>query len=942
MTGNDLTGLDDDDAANHFSGPVVTNVTAPGSTSSTTDTSIGGGTDTITASDLTGVDNDTENESSTDSATVTGSDGAEGSYTQTSNGGDTDSTITTDNDITGADTVTQTDTVTNSYTRYGSGYTQTDDLTQTTSTTGPENSISGVDTPTVIITIHDVLGESGSDGAVGYSFTLTTDSTDTQTGTTNSVSGDVNTSHTFNSTSTLIENGGAGDATYTLNQSIIIGQDYSETGNSVSGDFNRTGSESRGETNNQTSTSDTLTTSYIETQSQDDDFTDIGNSISGADTLTQIGTRGSTLIDNSTLNGVTFTVQQISTGPFNRTEISNSITGADSITETSSSVYWMSEVDVTDGWTIIENGTLTVTSLSTQIGNTLTGAYTQTELATDGYTITETGTLESGPFIETVTGTDNVSQTEIGNTLTATYTRTTIGGGDFTIDETGGTIGSGSGTNSYTLTENANQRSGNFSQSEIGTDRYGLLEQFANLANTNGSAAPGHLDFHPFGLAYVDPVLTADQYKAQEAQKARQRIEYLQKEISYGQIGLKDTQYDRILYPNGIEQARAKWAEVLENNKKLLQEEKARLQSILDGTNEEVNRSAAKAQAEYDKAVAAGKAELEKQAEAQAASQLAAAKRNLDEYVQKRMTDGQKMDATMRLAWAYLPEALKKELETLTSVESLGTMAGISALLAIVKKQILNKAVRIAGVLLVEYHIGKLEVALIKAGDAQSATDIEHRAKQAAEAIASLFGDAAMIAAVGTATKSFEVVAGAIRGTKKAPSTKPEPKPEPAPNNPIRTDGSPYSTIKTKGGARSYIDAEGNLRPANPDGKATIQQHIRGSDPAKADSPYTSFSENAPGAKVYGDTTITLDKARLQADIASGKVTGVKIIEHNEVIKNLSGKVNEAQARYDTSPTQNNLDRVNAAKQDLQNATRDKEILIQGIVPKGYITVSPP
>jgi hypothetical protein len=93
--------------------------------------------------------------------------------------------------------------------------------------------------------------------------------------------------------------------------------------------------------------------------------------------------------------------------------------------------------------------------------------------------------------------------------------------------------------------------------------------------------------------------------------------------------------------------------------------------------------------------------------------------------------------------------------------------------------------------------------------------------------------------------------------------------------------------------------------------------------------------------KTYGDTTIRFDKPRLQADIASGKVKGVKIIEHEEVIKHLEGKIAEAQAKVDANASVNNLDRLAATKRDLANAARDREILVQGIIPKEYITVAP-
>ena len=49
----------------------------------------------------------------------------------------------------------------------------------------------------------------------------------------------------------------------------------------------------------------------------------------------------------------------------------------------------------------------------------------------------------------------------------------------------------GSGSNSYSLTETANVLTGDFSESETGTDRYGLLQQFDNIAQTSGTSIQG-------------------------------------------------------------------------------------------------------------------------------------------------------------------------------------------------------------------------------------------------------------------------------------------------------------------------------------------------------------------------------------------------------------------------------------------------------------------
>jgi hypothetical protein len=52
---------------------------------------------------------------------------------------------------------------------------------------------------------------------------------------------------------------------------------------------------------------------------------------------------------------------------------------------------------------------------------------------------------------------------------------------------------------------------GDFSIAENGTDRYALLQQFDNIANTSGVNTPGHMNYNPFGLAFVDPAVAAQQ-----------------------------------------------------------------------------------------------------------------------------------------------------------------------------------------------------------------------------------------------------------------------------------------------------------------------------------------------------------------------------------------------------------------------------------------------
>lgn len=147
---------------------------------------------------------------------------------------------------------------------------------------------------------------------------------------------------------------------------------------------------------------------------------------------------------------------------------------------------------------------------------------------------------------------------------------------------------------------------------------------------------------------------------------------------------------------------------------------------------------------------------------------------------------------------------------------------------------------------------------------------------------------------------------------------------------------------RNPGSRKSYIDEEGNLNPANKDGSATATQHVRGSEPAKSDSPYTSFSEEGTGnPKNYGDKEITVDRGRLSRDIESGKVKDVEIIENKDLLRIHDETIAKAQERYNANQTPKNLERLNRAQMDKQNSIRDNEVLIKGVVPKKYIKTKP-
>ena len=155
----------------------------------------------------------------------------------------------------------------------------------------------------------------------------------------------------------------------------------------------------------------------------------------------------------------------------------------------------------------------------------------------------------------------------------------------------------------------------------------------------------------------------------------------------------------------------------------------------------------------------------------------------------------------------------------------------------------------------------------------------------------------------------------------------------------IRRDNNPYDSIG-RSGKKSHIDKNGDLFPANPKGKATVEQHIRGAEPAKSDSPYTSFSADSNTPKSYGNKKITVDSQRLKKDIDSGKLKDVEMVDQESIGGKLQKKIDEAQAKYDSNPSKKNAKLLERRKMDLKNTQRDKEILIKGKVPKKYIKIT--
>ncbi|MFG2182968.1 hypothetical protein ACGFLS_30205 [Streptomyces abikoensis] len=176
-----------------------------------------------------------------------------------------------------------------------------------------------------------------------------------------------------------------------------------------------------------------------------------------------------------------------------------------------------------------------------------------------------------------------------------------------------------------------------------------------------------------------------------------------------------------------------------------------------------------------------------------------------------------------------------------------------------------------------------------------------------------------------------------------------------------RHDNNFSDTHNHKGQRKSYLNEDGDLVPANPDGDASIVDHIVGREPKKSESPYTSTSEDGANAKDYGGQKISIDLPRLVDDIAKGKVKGVEVYSPKEVEAAIQQSADKIAGRpIDISVPPNTphpeIDEMaqkiakdlglGKAKtkslaqrmKDMMHTRRDSEWLIKGIVPHDYIT----
>ncbi|WP_156935073.1 hypothetical protein [Pseudonocardia spinosispora] len=176
----------------------------------------------------------------------------------------------------------------------------------------------------------------------------------------------------------------------------------------------------------------------------------------------------------------------------------------------------------------------------------------------------------------------------------------------------------------------------------------------------------------------------------------------------------------------------------------------------------------------------------------------------------------------------------------------------------------------------------------------------------------------------------------------------------------LRQDHNFHEFFNYKGELKSHLDESGNLYPANPNGTTTIIQHITGKE-GKSDSPYTSWSGPESSPKDFGGNRISLDRTKVENDIASGLLPRVEVVSPEkiqELIRQDANRIAGQEVNIDLPPRladdeiksaaqrlARSLPGLNATQaaqvmqraRDLANTRRDNEWLTKGIIPKEYI-----
>ncbi|SFF82465.1 Membrane proteinase PrsW, cleaves anti-sigma factor RsiW, M82 family [Planifilum fulgidum] len=168
-------------------------------------------------------------------------------------------------------------------------------------------------------------------------------------------------------------------------------------------------------------------------------------------------------------------------------------------------------------------------------------------------------------------------------------------------------------------------------------------------------------------------------------------------------------------------------------------------------------------------------------------------------------------------------------------------------------------------------------------------------------------------------------------------------------NSVFRADNDFYSKTRPSQSGKTeipkaHLDEMGNLIPANPNGRASITEHILNIN--KHDSPYISTTSEQGISKRYGKQRIQIDLDKLQEAISKGEVQA-EIIGQDRIIQELKQSLemkkqelnqliqreNYSKRRYDKL-----IESIIKLENAIENTRRDKEILIKGIVPNRFIS----
>lgn len=148
----------------------------------------------------------------------------------------------------------------------------------------------------------------------------------------------------------------------------------------------------------------------------------------------------------------------------------------------------------------------------------------------------------------------------------------------------------------------------------------------------------------------------------------------------------------------------------------------------------------------------------------------------------------------------------------------------------------------------------------------------------------------------------------------------------------FRGDHDFESPFNAKGKRKAHLNPDGDLVPADPAGmykgrKVSIAEHIDAQScwRAKEHSPYICFGTTDGVVAKYGGRAIELDLQGLRNAIAAGDLKGVKLFEHEEVVEKIRNSYFNRYRKIEL----------------LEYVAKDKEIIVEGIILKRFLTIRP-